>query len=279
VALVRVYCGISSPDHAKLTMALVDDSGRLLEFCDFADDPAGYGVITVLLAERFGGSAAILLASDSDEYLVVSLLAAAGRSIAYTDDDSADEYSQQFSSDDDELPRDSAADRRALGIARAVQAGHLSATVGPAPRELVALKPVIAAHGALAIGRQAAAMALREVLRELYPAALRAYPDPAEPVALAMLDALPEPGLLNAASGKSRDATVAVAARLVADGVCDNETALDAVNALRIAINETPKRNGAAKQLTSAVSDAVRASVAAVKSADGGRRDPPPHAG
>ena len=31
------------------------------------------------------------------------------------------------------------------------------------------------------IGRQAAAVALREVLRELYPAALRAYPDPAAP--------------------------------------------------------------------------------------------------
>lgn len=272
MALVRVYCGISSADRAastaKLTMAVVDDSGRLLELCDFTDDPAGYGVITALLAERFGGSAAILLAADSDDQLVASLLAAAGRSIAYSDEESADEYAQQFSSEDDELPRDSDSDRRAVGMARALQAGLLSATVSPAPRELIALKPVIAAHGALVAGRQAATTALREVLRELYPAALRAYPDPGDPVALAMLDALPEPSLLHAASGKSRDAVVTVAARLVADGVCDNETALDAVNALRVAINETPKRNGSTKQLTTAISDAVRASVAAVRSAD-----------
>ena len=55
---------------------------------------------------------------------------------------------------------------------------------------------MLAAHAALASGRHSAAVALREVLRELYPAALRAYPDPAEPVSLAVLDALPEPGML-----------------------------------------------------------------------------------
>jgi hypothetical protein len=275
VALVRVYCGISSAAEpglagspARLTVAVVDDSGRPLEFCEIHDDPAGYAVITALIAERFSGSATIMFAVDSDEHLVGSLLAAAGRSIAYTDDESADEFAQQFCSDEEDSLNESVADRRGLGLARALHAGILSATVSPAPRELVALKPVIAAHSALTVGRQAAATALREVLRELYPAALRAYPDPAEPVALAMLDALPEPGLLGAASGKGRDTAVTVAARLVADGLCDNDAALEAVNALRVAIAETPRRNGATKQLTSAVSDAVRASVAAVRSAD-----------
>jgi hypothetical protein len=275
VALVRVYCGISSAADrgyggavARLTAAVVDDSGRLLEYCELNDDPAGYGVITALLAERFGGSSVIMFAVDSDDHLVASLLAAAGRSIAYTDDEAADDYAQQFFSEEDDSLGDAIADRRALGLARALHAGILSAMVSPAPRELASLKPIIAAHGALAAGRQAAATALREVLRELYPAALRAYPDPAEPVALAMLDALPEPGLLTAASGKGRDVAITVAARLVADGVCDNDTALDAVNSLRVAIAELPKRNGAPKQFSSAVSDAVRASVAAVRSAD-----------
>ena len=62
----------------------------------------------------------------------------------------------------------------------------------------MALKPVLSAHAAMAAGRHGTAVALREVLRELYPAALRAYPDPAEPIPLAILDALPEPGLLGA---------------------------------------------------------------------------------
>jgi hypothetical protein len=275
VALVRVYCGISSAVDAsivgapgRLTVAVVDDSGRLLEYCEINDDPAGYAAVTAMLAERFGGSAMIMLAVDSDDYLVVSLLAASARPIAYTDDETADDCADRFGDDEslDELQA-LVAGRRAVGLARALQAGGLSAAVTPTAREFAALKPILAAHGALAIGRHAAAVALREVLRELYPAALRAYPDPAEAVALAMLDALPEPGLLGAAAGRGRDTAVTVAARLVADGVCDNDTALEAVTALRVAINETPRRNGA-KQLTAAVSDAVRASVAAVRSAD-----------
>ncbi len=276
MALVRVYCGISSAVDAsligapgRLTVAVVDDSGRLLEYCEINDDPAGYAVVTALLAERFGGSTMIMLAVDSDDHLVVSLLATSGRPIAYTDDETADDFAERFGDDESlEELQAAIAERRAVGLARALQAGALSAAVTPTPREYASLKPILAAHSALAVGRHAAAVALREVLRELYPAALRAYPDPAEPIALAMLDALPEPGLLSAAAGRGRDTAVTVAARLVADGVCDNDTALEAVTALRVAINETPRRNGAVKQLTAAVSDAVRASVAAVRSAD-----------
>lgn len=276
MALVRVYCGISSAAEAgqfgtlrRLTVAVVDDSGRLLEYCEIDDDPAGYASLTAFLAERFGGSTLITVAVDSDEHLVVSLLAASGRLIAFTDDDTADDFAERFA-DDDSLEEVNAADaeRRAVGLARALQAGAISASVVNAPREFTALKPVLAAHAALSVGRQAAAVALREVLRELYPAALRAYPDPAAPVALAMLDALPEPGLLTAAAGRGRDAAVNVAARLVSEGVCDNDTALEAVTALRVAITETPRRNGVGKQLNAAVADAVQASVAAVRSAD-----------
>ena len=92
--------------------------------------------------------------------------------------------------------------RRAVGLARALQAGAIAAVTIPAPRELTSYKPVLAAHVAMLNGRHAAAIALREVLRELYPAALRAYPDPAHPLAMAVLDALPEPGRL---TGRGND--------------------------------------------------------------------------
>lgn len=285
MALVRVYCGIASTAPAvevgdtltaavnRLTVAVVDDSGRLLEFCVINDDPAGYALVTSLLAERFGGSTMVTVAADSDDHQVISLLAAGGRAIAYTDDETADDFADRFADDESMDEVDSTPDeRRAVGLARALQAGALSAVVGPAPREFVAFKPVLAAHAALAVGRHAAAVALREVLRELYPAALRAYPDPAAPVALAVLEALPEPGMLAGQSGsRGRDngATAeAVAARLVADGICDSATALEAVTALRVAIAETPRRNGVGKQLTAAVADSVRYSVAAVRSVD-----------
>ncbi|MFC7248032.1 transposase [Catellatospora aurea] len=284
MALVRVYCGIASTapevdagDNLaaalnRLTVAVVDDSGRLLEFCVINDDPSGYALVTSLLAERFGGSAMVMVAADSDDQQVISLLAASGRAIAYTDDESADDFADRFADDEslDEV-NSSPDERRAVGLARALQAGVLSAVVGPAPREFVAFKPVLAGHAALAVGRHAAAVALREVLRELYPAALRAYPDPAAPVALAVLEALPEPGMLAGQSGsRNRDngsTAETVAARLVADGVCDSGTALEPATALRVAIAET-RRSGVGKQLTAAVAESVRHSVAAVRSFD-----------
>ena len=130
----------------------------------------------------------------------------------------------------------------------------------------MALKPVLAAHAALATGRQGAAVALREVLRELYPAALRAYPDPAEPIPLAILDALPEPGLL--ATGVTRGRDAAVAAELANAGVADLETITEAITALRVAIAETPRRAGIGKTLTTAVAETIRQSVAAVRACD-----------
>src|SRR5207237_6258948 len=119
-----------------------------------------------------------------------------------------------------------------------------------------------------ATGRQGAAMALREVLRELYPAALRAYPDPAEPVPLAILDAIPEPGVLSGPSARAREE--AVAAALADAGVADLETVTAAITSLRVAVSETPRRAGIGKTLTEAVADTIRHAVAAVRACDGG---------
>src|SRR4030095_8415605 len=139
------------------------------------------------------------VAADSDDHLVTSLLTAAGRPLAVADDDTADDFAERFADDDsvEEMQAPPAA-RRAVGLARALQAGAIAAVNQAAPRELVSYKPVLDAHVALLGGRHASAVALREVLRELYPAALRAYPDPAHPLALAVLDALPEPRRLTA---------------------------------------------------------------------------------
>jgi hypothetical protein len=140
------------------------------------------------------------------------------------------------------------------------------------PRDLAAYKPILSAHAALAIGRHSAAVALREVLRELYPAALRAYPDPAEPVALAVLDALPEPGLLGApTTARGRDAVVAadaVVAQLSEDGIAEPAIIAEAVTALRVAIADTPRRGGVNRALASAAAEAVRHAVAAVSACD-----------
>ncbi|MEJ3742092.1 transposase [Actinomycetes bacterium KLBMP 9797] len=281
VALVRVYCGLATADptarqapaESRLTVAVVDDAGRLLDVCEISDDPAGYALLGALLVERSSGPTGVAIAADSDDHLVTSLLTAAGRPLAIADDDAADDYAERFADDESVEEMESpAAERRAVGLARALQAGALSAVVLPVPRDLVPYKPVLAAHAALCNGRLAAAAALREVLRELYPAALRAYPDPAEPVSLAVLDALPEPSMVSGSGGR-RDSTAAsqaIVARLAADGVADAEAIDDAITALRVAISESRRAGTTNKTVTSAIAESVRQSVAAVRACDSG---------
>ena len=56
MALVRVYCGVATAEMAPwLTVAVVDDSGRLLDVRHISDDPAGYAYLGALLADRSGG--------------------------------------------------------------------------------------------------------------------------------------------------------------------------------------------------------------------------------
>lgn len=277
VALVRVYCGLASADPAErpasvsstLTSAVVDDAGRLLHIREISDDPAGYAQLVTLLVERSGGPSGAAIAADNDDHTVTSLVTAAGRPLAVADDDSVDDFAERFA--DDDSPEEVQAppvQRRAIGLARALQAGALSAVALPAPRDLAGYQPVLAAHAALASGRHSAAVALREVLRELFPAALQAYPDPAEPVALAVLDALPEPGML--ASAEPDEPADRVLAGLAAAGVATPEMIEAAITSLRVAVAETPRRASASRALTAAVSTTVRHAVAAVRACDVG---------
>ncbi len=280
MALVRVYCGLTSADSSagraagspELAVAVVDDTGRLLGVHEVTDDPAGYAWLGAFLAARSSGLAGMSIAADSDDHLLTSLCAAAGRPLAVADDDSVDDCAERFA-DDDSLKEIQApqAYRRAVGLARALQAGALDATTLPTPRELASHKPILAGHAAMLTGRHAAATALREVLRELYPAALRAYPDPAQPLPMAVLEAFPEPGRLHGSAGRGRDAdqvTEEVVSRLAVHHVADPRTIEDAVTALRVAVDESPRRGGVNKSLAGTVADAVGAAIAAVRSCD-----------
>lgn len=276
MALMRVYCGLAATNptvtqeasNPWLTAAVVDDAGRLLDVCEIGDDAVGYAVLGALLAERSGGTATVAVAADSDEHQITLLLAAAGRPLAIVDDETVGDYADRFA--DDESPDEieaAPAERSAVGLARALQAGALAAAAQGAPRDLMVLKPVLAAHASVAAGRHGTAVALREVLRELYPAALRAYPDPAEPIPLAILDALPEPGLLGTTNAnRGRDASVTM--DLASAGVADADTIADAITALRVAIAETPRRTGIGKGPTTAVAETIRQAVAAVRACD-----------
>ncbi|WIM95950.1 transposase [Actinoplanes oblitus] len=276
MALVRVYCGLASADDsvrsasaAPLTIAVVDDAGRLLGVHEISDDPAGYASLGTLLVERTTGFGDAAVAADSDDHVVTSLLTAAGRPLVVVDDDDADDFAERFSDDDSpEEMNAPAAARRAVGLARALQAGAIAAVTLPAPRELVSYKPVLAAHVAMLVGRNAAAVALREVLRELYPAALRAYPDPAHPLAMAVLEAIPEPGRLTGRGGDPAHAAQEIAGTLTRSGAGHEDQVVAAVTALQVAISESPRRGGVNKSLAPAAAEAVRHAIAAVRTCD-----------
>ncbi|MEV6298131.1 transposase [Actinoplanes sp. NPDC051861] len=275
MALVRVYCGLASADDsvrsasaAPLTIAVVDDAGRLLGVHEISDDPGGYAQLGSLLVERTTGFSDAAVAADSDDHVVTSLLTAAGRPLVVVDDDDADDFAERFSDDDspEEIQAPAAA-RRAVGLARALQAGAIAAVNLTTPRDLVSYKPVLAAHVAMLNGRNSAAAALREVLRELYPAALRAYPDPAHPLVLAVLDALPEPGRLTG-RGDPAETAREVAVELTRAGAGPQDQVIGAVTALQVAISESPRRGGVNKSLAPAAAEAVRQAIAAVRSCD-----------
>ena len=277
MALVRVYCGLVSADDsvrtasamAQLIIAVVDDAGRLLGIHEISDDPGGYAQLGTLLVERTSGFGDAAIAADSDDHMVTSLLTAAGRPLVVADEDSADDFAERFADDDsfEEMQAPPAA-RRAVGLARALQAGAIAAANVPATRDLMSYKPVLAAHVAMLNGRHAASGALREVLRELYPAALRAYPDPAHPLAMAVLDALPEPGRLTSRGNDPEQIAEDVAAELTRAGAGTEDQVVAAVTALTVAISESPRRGGVNKSLAPAAADTVRQAIGAVRSCD-----------
>ena len=154
MALVRVYCGVATAEMAPwLTVAVVDDAGRLLDMRHISDDPAGYAYLVTLLAERSGGSCPVAI--DRHDHLVAQLLAAANRPLAIADEMSLRDLGERFSDDSsyDEMQAP-LSQRHAIGLARALQAGALYATAQSPSWDLDELKPLLSAH---ARGRRRAA--------------------------------------------------------------------------------------------------------------------------
>ncbi len=131
MALVRVYCGVATAEVAPwLTVAVVDDSGRLLDVRHVGDDATGYAALVTLLANRTSGPCPVAL--DHHQHVVAQILAAADRPIAIADEASVRDFADRFADENSyEEMQAPASQRQAVGLARALQAGVLSATMPP----------------------------------------------------------------------------------------------------------------------------------------------------
>jgi hypothetical protein len=266
VALERAYCGVAAAEMPPwLTVSVVDDLGRMVALRHVSDDPDGYAELGSLLADV--ATAPVPIAIDNGDRLIAQLFAAAHRPLAIADAGTLSSFAERFSDDSsyDRMvaPMDQ---RRAIGLARALQAGALYPTSRTPSWNMDEFRPVLVAHTAVTAGRQAAAGALRDVLRELFPAALRAYPDPAAPLPLRVLELLPEPGMLGP-SPSSQQRESALVAELTHEGVADPHAVTAAIAALRTAVEESLPRFGD-RNLGGVVADTVRAAVTAVLACD-----------
>lgn len=246
---MRVYCGLASAGD-QLTVAVVDDCGQVAALQQIGDHPDGYAELLALLAQRADPAApgCVPVASDAPTRTVAQLLVATGRPACFTDEETVVRLSAA------EPPNAAEDARRAVAMARALYSGQLFAASVPPQPHLAALRPALAAHAALTAGRGATVTALREVLREMYPAALRAFPDPGAATPLALLDAMPDP------SQPARGDADEVVARLTDAGFAD---AGEALAELRQALAEDGDR-----PLFGGVGATVHPTVAAVRSCD-----------
>lgn len=247
---MHVYCGLATAGE-RLTTAVVDDGGRVLVVQQIGDDASGYAELAAILAERSDSDTmpCVPVASDAPGRGLPQLLAVVGRRMVFVDTALLEQLTTREPKD---APDDA---RRAVAMARGLYAGLLVAGRQEAPAELAGLRPTLSAHAALAVGRSGAVIALREVLRELYPAALRAFPDPGASTPLAVLDALPDQAQMDRGQDEN------VVARLSTAGY---EDATDALAALRQAIRD----QGADRSASEVAGVAVRQAVAAVRSFD-----------
>ena len=268
MALMRVYCGLAASDPAGthgrttdwLTAAVVDDAGRLLDVCDIGDDPTGYAELGALLAERSGGAGGVAVAADSDEHQVTLLLAAAGRPLAIVDDETVADYADRFA--DDESPDEieaGPAERSAVGLARALQAGALAADEpGRAPR---AGRAQAGAGRARAPSRPAGTAPPSRCARCCASCTRpRCAPTPTRPSRSRWPSSTrcPSPAC-SAPPPPTAAGTPPSPPSWPTTGVADAATISEAITALRVAIAETPRRTGIGKGTTTAVAETIRA--------------------
>ncbi|GLZ81026.1 hypothetical protein Afil01_58330 [Actinorhabdospora filicis] len=248
---MRIYCGLATAGQATFA-AIVDDAGRAVAVTALDDGgPRAFTALCALLAAN-GGGRCTPIASDDGSGQTPQLCTAAGHPVVVADEDLIGRFTR-----DDPAARQPAA-QRALAAARALQTGAVTAIAGGAVRNLARLRPLLSSAIALAAGRATAVASLRGVLREVYPAALRAFDDPGDARPLAVLDALPEPA---AAAYCQEDA---VARELATAGLADTSGVIAALRAAAAEYAPSRRSTDEATRLT------VRTAVSAVRVYDDG---------
>jgi transposase len=168
---LAIYCGIDwAEDHHDI--AIVDETGTQLAKRRIGDDAAGYAALLSLLAEH-GDTAEQLtpVAIETGRGLLVACLQASGRDVYVINPMAAARYRERTA-----VARSKSDAGDALMLANILRTDRHAHRPIPKDSELVRAIAVLARAGQDASwNQQQIANQLRSVLREYFPAALRAF--------------------------------------------------------------------------------------------------------
>jgi transposase len=195
---VKVYCGIDWAE-SQHDVAVVDEFGQQLTKRRISDDLAGFTALAELLVGVTSadvadvgvdaGFVAVDIAIETDRGLLVAALRAAGHRVWGINPKAVDRYRDRHSGSGAKSdPGD------ALVLANILRTDAHAHRLLPADSDLVTGIGVLARiHQDLVRRRRAEGNAIRNLLREYFPAALIAFPDLSTATAVLVLSAAPTP--------------------------------------------------------------------------------------
>lgn len=184
-----IWCGIDWAERHH-DIALVDDAGKLIAKLRIDDDSAGFGRLLELLAEHGAGpQEAVPIAMETARGLLAAALVAAGYRLFPINPMAVARYRDRYS-----VSRAKSDAGDAFVLANILRTDLEAHRPLPADSELAKIIRVLARAQQDAVwDRQQIANKLRSLLREYFPAALRAFPELACPAAIEVLQLAPTP--------------------------------------------------------------------------------------
>jgi len=251
-----------------------DDQGRRLARARLPEGVEGVARFHELVAGLVEDPTEVVVATETDRGLFVGALAAAGYTVLAVNPMSTSRYRERHSTSGAKSdPGD------ALVLAELARTdAHNHRPIAGDSDSAEAIKVLARAHQSLIWTRQRQVNQLRSTLREYYPAALEAFPEPASGDARAVLAIAPTPAL----GRRLSQSKIASALRRGGRQRRIDERAAEIQTALRADQLEAPaavaEAMGASVRALVAVVDTLAAEIAAIETGLGSRFDQHPDA-
>jgi len=185
---MMIFVGIDWAE-AHHDVCVLDTEGEVLATCRIPEGLEGVSRLHALLGEHAEQPDDVVVGIETDRGLLVTALLGAGYAVHAVNPLSASRYRERHTTSRAKSDRGDA--RMLADLVRTDR--HHHRTVAPDSELHGAIKILARSHQNLIWTRRRQLNALRSALREYYPGALVAFPEPGHPDALAVLAVAPDP--------------------------------------------------------------------------------------